>query len=377
MPASASQTRWPAFIDLALRVNPAQFGGAADAIAGLGPASWPSRCWSRCSRSCSWPWAGCRGARAATSSSGTASSRARRTPSTSPTGTPSRTSSMASDSTWPFGLLDRAWPLLLRLTLATTLAAAWEIFENTDFVIDHYRAATVALGYRGDSVVNSVGDVARLRPGLRAGRAAAGPARRLPSRQPSGSWPVGWQAPIPPCVPMLTGPVRTPSRSRPLDAWRAFRPSSAGTDAGRRSAAGVAASRSEREPDQSDEPRAIAPSPVTLGVSETAVRKAEKSGRIRRAGYGSWNVEKVKAAWRGNTDPVQRRARAEGPAAGARAAVRAAKQTLHEQGLPAAGGMTFRHLLRAVRRPVRGRSGDRGGVDQGGSGRARGRCWRW
>ena len=45
----------------------------------------------------------------------------------------------------------------------------------------------------------------------------------------------------------------------------------------------------------------------TQGVSETAVRKAEKSGRIRRAGYGSWNVEKVKAAWRGNTDPVQRR----------------------------------------------------------------------
>ena len=35
----------------------------------------------------------------------------------------------------------------------------WEIFENTDFVIDHYRVATLALGYRGDSIVNSVGDV--------------------------------------------------------------------------------------------------------------------------------------------------------------------------------------------------------------------------
>ena len=56
-------------------------------------------------------------------------------------------------------LVGRDWPLLLRLTLATTFAAAWEVFENTDFVIDHYRAATFALGYRGDSIVNSVGDV--------------------------------------------------------------------------------------------------------------------------------------------------------------------------------------------------------------------------
>ena len=55
-------------------------------------------------------------------------------------------------------LVGRDWPLLLRLTLATALAVAWEVFENTDFVIDHYRTATIALGYRGDSIVNSVGD---------------------------------------------------------------------------------------------------------------------------------------------------------------------------------------------------------------------------
>jgi Protein of unknown function (DUF2585) len=56
-------------------------------------------------------------------------------------------------------LIGRIWLLPARLTLATTLAVAWEIFENTDFVIDHYRVATLALGYRGDSIVNAVGDV--------------------------------------------------------------------------------------------------------------------------------------------------------------------------------------------------------------------------
>src|ERR687893_283666 len=45
-----------------------------------------------------------------------------------------------------------------------------------------------------------------------------------------------------------------------------------------------------------------------LGVSETAVRKAEKAGRIRRAGDGSWEVERVRAAWRANTDAGQQRA---------------------------------------------------------------------
>ena len=33
-----------------------------------------------------------------------------------------------------------------------------------------------------------------------------------------------------------------------------------------------------------------------LGVSETAVRRAEKAGRIRRAADGSWDLAKVKAA---------------------------------------------------------------------------------
>ena len=46
-----------------------------------------------------------------------------------------------------------------RLWLAITLGAAWEVFENTDFVIQRYRADTASLGYQGDTILNSFGDV--------------------------------------------------------------------------------------------------------------------------------------------------------------------------------------------------------------------------
>ena len=46
-----------------------------------------------------------------------------------------------------------------RLVIGVALEAAWEIGENTNAVIDRYRETTAALGYHGDSVVNSLGDV--------------------------------------------------------------------------------------------------------------------------------------------------------------------------------------------------------------------------
>lgn len=46
-----------------------------------------------------------------------------------------------------------------RLTLAVFLEALWEVFENTNFVINRYREETAALGYTGDTVVNSIGDL--------------------------------------------------------------------------------------------------------------------------------------------------------------------------------------------------------------------------
>lgn len=55
-------------------------------------------------------------------------------------------------------LRNRMTPLY-RGVLAIGLESLWEVLENTPFVIDKYREQTLALGYYGDSVTNSVGDI--------------------------------------------------------------------------------------------------------------------------------------------------------------------------------------------------------------------------
>ena len=90
-----------------------------------------------------------------------------------------------------------------------------------------------------------------------------------------------------------------------------------------------------------------------LGVSETAVRRAEKAGRIGREADGAWDLAKVRAAWAGNTDPAQQRREPSAKERSRKAARRAMKpvpeaalgavrDTLREHGEPVtAGAMTF------------------------------------
>ena len=56
-------------------------------------------------------------------------------------------------------LILRRWPWQAQLVVATTLEAGWEILENSPIIIDRYRAVTMALGYTGDSVLNSLADI--------------------------------------------------------------------------------------------------------------------------------------------------------------------------------------------------------------------------
>jgi hypothetical protein len=47
-----------------------------------------------------------------------------------------------------------------RAIVAIAIEAVWEIYENTDQVIERYRTETISLGYYGDSIVNSTADIA-------------------------------------------------------------------------------------------------------------------------------------------------------------------------------------------------------------------------
>jgi hypothetical protein len=63
-------------------------------------------------------------------------------------------------------LVLRKAPLPARLSLAVLIEMAWELAENSPVVIDRYRSATMALGYSGDSIINSAMDTVSMTVGF-------------------------------------------------------------------------------------------------------------------------------------------------------------------------------------------------------------------
>jgi Protein of unknown function (DUF2585) len=56
-------------------------------------------------------------------------------------------------------LLFPRWPIGVRAVIGLLVEASWEVLENTPWIMDRYRTATISLSYFGDSVVNSTSDI--------------------------------------------------------------------------------------------------------------------------------------------------------------------------------------------------------------------------
>jgi len=60
---------------------------------------------------------------------------------------------------WLIGLVFWKLPLAWRFVLAIFIESSWEVVENTNYVINRYREATISLDYYGDSIANSLFDI--------------------------------------------------------------------------------------------------------------------------------------------------------------------------------------------------------------------------
>lgn len=61
---------------------------------------------------------------------------------------------------------NQPWALGWLLVVALGLEASWEVLENTEWVISRYRATGIGAGYFGDSILNSLSDVAAMAAGF-------------------------------------------------------------------------------------------------------------------------------------------------------------------------------------------------------------------
>ena len=61
---------------------------------------------------------------------------------------------------WLIGLVFTRMPMAWRFFLAILIESSWEVAENTSYVINRYREATISLDYFGDSIINSIADIA-------------------------------------------------------------------------------------------------------------------------------------------------------------------------------------------------------------------------
>src|ERR1043165_7768919 len=50
-------------------------------------------------------------------------------------------------------------PEVWKIVSALSVEALWEVIENSTFIINRYRAETISIGYTGDTILNSFGDI--------------------------------------------------------------------------------------------------------------------------------------------------------------------------------------------------------------------------
>ena len=60
---------------------------------------------------------------------------------------------------WLIGLVFSRVPMAWRFFIAILIESSWEVLENTEYVIQRYREATISLDYFGDSIINSIADI--------------------------------------------------------------------------------------------------------------------------------------------------------------------------------------------------------------------------